>query len=103
MRSFTTITEKLFALRATPPFDRLRDAELALLASVARVRHYAPGEPIGAVGEPLRRLHVVAAGRIQDRGGREIPPVLGVSALLFHRPLEETLSAAPPDGATCLL
>lgn len=99
----TTITERFFALKATPPFDRLRDGELALLASVARERRYAPGEPVGTVGEPLRRLHVVVAGCIQDGAGRAMPAVLGVGALLFHRSLEESLTAAPPDGATCLL
>jgi signal-transduction protein with cAMP-binding, CBS, and nucleotidyltransferase domain len=98
-----TITEKLFALKATPPFDRLRDGELALLADVARVRRYAPGEVIGAAGERLGRLHVVVDGRVQDQEGEAIPPVFGVGALLFHRPLAETLSAAPPDGATCLM
>jgi signal-transduction protein with cAMP-binding, CBS, and nucleotidyltransferase domain len=103
MKPLMTLTEKLFALRATPPFDRLGDRELALLADVTRVRQYGPGESIGRAGEPLRRLHVVVEGGVQDREGRAMPPVFGVGALLFHRPLAEALRAASPDGARCLL
>ena len=46
----------LFALRATPPFDRMDDRELLLLAGHARMRSYAPGRlilPAGTVSEAL--------------------------------------------------
>jgi signal-transduction protein with cAMP-binding, CBS, and nucleotidyltransferase domain len=103
MTALMTITEKLFALKAAPPFDRLRDGELALLADAARVRRWAAGEIVGSAGESLRRLYVVIDGRVLDPEGATLPRVFGVNALLFHRPLAATLSAAAPEGATCLL
>ena len=103
MKTSMMVTDKLFALKSTPPFDRLRDAELALIAGVARARRYAPGEIVCSQGEPPRRLYVVVEGTVQNPHGEAMPAVFGAGALLFHLPVPETLSAAPPDGATCLL
>jgi signal-transduction protein with cAMP-binding, CBS, and nucleotidyltransferase domain len=98
-----TTAEKLFALKATPPFDRLRDSELALIAEAARHRRIAPGETICSPARPLRRLHVIAWGGIQDSQGGEAPAVFGVGAVLFDLPMTGAWRAAAPDGAECLL
>lgn len=97
------VTERLFALRAAPPFDRLRDSELALLAAVAQVRSYDPGETVLAEGKPLHHLFVVVEGEIRTAAGEPVPPVFGEASLLFQLPLARALVAAPGTGATCLL
>jgi signal-transduction protein with cAMP-binding, CBS, and nucleotidyltransferase domain len=98
-----TITEKFFALKSVPPFDRLRDSELALLAEVARVRRFAPGETVCAPERPLQRLLVVVQGGIAPTAGGGATDVLGVAALLFGVPIADTYTASPATGATCLL
>jgi signal-transduction protein with cAMP-binding, CBS, and nucleotidyltransferase domain len=98
-----TIAEKLFALKSTPPFDRLRDSELALIAEVARYRRYASGEIICSPSRPLRRLHLVVNGGIRSTQGATAPRVFGVAAVLFDRAVPDSWRAVAPEGADCLL
>ena len=44
------VLERLFVLRATPPFQRLDDSELLLIAQHARPRAYAPGRTLAITG-----------------------------------------------------
>lgn len=97
-----SIPERLFTLRGIPPFDRLRDTELALVADVARGRRFAAGEVVVSPVRPLTRLHVVAAGSLLDASGAPVGPVFGVETLLFDRPLVGEYRAGP-EGASCLL
>ena len=98
-----TIAEKLFALKSTPPFDRLPDSELALIAEAARHRRYAPGETVCSPSKPLRRLHVVVQGSIEGTQGARAPQVFGVGAVLFDLPVTEPWRAVSPAGTDCLL
>lgn len=97
-----SIPDRLFTLRRIPPFDRLRDTELALVADVARGRRFAAGEVIASSAKPLTRLHVVAAGGLVDPSGTPVGPVFGAENLLFDRPLPGEVRAGP-EGASCLL
>ena len=72
----------LFALRVQPPFDRLDDLELLLIAGPARMRSYAPGRLIlagGAVAEAL----VVRTGGSAETGGAPAPAIFDAPGLLF--------------------
>jgi len=77
-----SLIEKLFALRQVQPFDRLSPEELALLAEVARPRHYAPGEAIHPGEAPLARLLVVVGGRAVDAAGAAVGPIVGLASLV---------------------
>ena len=96
-----TLIEKLFALRHVQPFDRLPPDELALLAEVARVRNYAPGEPIHPGGAPLSRLLVVVGGRAVDAAGAPAGPIAGAASLVSNLPAPRLL-ADPAAGAQIL-
>lgn len=93
---------RLFALRSSPPFDQLKDAELVLIAAAVRARRYEPGELIGQAGRPLRNLFVVVGGEVASDGGEEIPTVFGATSLLFGTSLKHPIRAGL-KGATCLL
>jgi hypothetical protein len=97
-----TWLERLLALRTTPPFNRLRDTELALIADVACVARRSPNEIICSPEKPLRRLHVVVEGSIQDPAGTVAPPVFGAEALLLDLPIPGTWRAGA-EGSLCLL
>ena len=96
------ITDKLFALRATPPFDALRDSEQILIAQVCRERSYGPGEAIFWEGQVLHRLCIVVMGRVEYEDGREAARLLGLPSLIAEKPAETTAVAAKPRGATLL-
>jgi signal-transduction protein with cAMP-binding, CBS, and nucleotidyltransferase domain len=98
-----TLIEKMLALKRTPPFDRLYDAELTLIAEVARERHYAPGEVIISQRRPVHHLVVVVDGETDSEGESRGPRLTGVASLLFDAPVTQTVSASRQDGATCLL
>lgn len=93
-----TFIEKLLAFKARPPFDRLNDAELALLASIAHERTYAPGEQLLTRGSVLKRLYVVARGEVVGSAG-----LLGLFSLLFDEPIADDQIAGAAAGATCLI
>lgn len=96
-----TITEKIFALKSTQPFDRLRDSEVVLIAQEARVKRFEPGEFVSSPDKPLRRLHVVTEGEVTDGENGKPLPVFGVKPLLFNQGAGEILRAGG-EGATCL-
>lgn len=98
-----TLIEKMLALKRTPPFDRLYDAELTLIAEVARDRRYGPGEVVVSASRPLQNLYVVVEGGLRCADGSSAWHVVGVESLLFDLPHAEDLTAAPGDGAACLL
>ena len=95
------VLERMFALRVTPPFDRLFDSELAQIARAVRVRELAAGESLAPAERPVRYLVIVIRGRI-DLGCAPAPPVFGEESLLLGTPLGSDASAGP-EGATCLL
>ncbi|HEX3730512.1 MAG TPA: hypothetical protein VHV47_11950 [Opitutaceae bacterium] len=96
-----TLIQKLFALRAVRPFDRLEANEAVLIARVARPRAYAPGAAIHPGGVPLTRLLVVAEGTIRDGLGGAVGPIVGVRSLL-HDTVSAPLTADPAAGANLL-
>lgn len=95
------VIERVFALRVTPPFDRLYDSEIAQIARAARVQELAAGESLASADRPLRYLVIVTKGRI-DLGGEPAPAVFGQESLLLGTPLGVD-AVAGPGGATCLL
>ena len=97
-----SLVHRLFALKSTPPFDRLRDEELALIADAAQERSYAPGAAVHADAEPFRQLYVLLEGAWQLADGRPAPPVLGVGSLLFNQPAPGVVTADPTRGARCI-
>lgn len=95
------LIERVFALRLTPPFDRLYDSEIAQLARAAREQTLAAGESLAPGDRPLRFLVIVTKGRI-DLGGEPAPAVFGEESLLLGTALGAD-AVAGPEGATCLL
>ncbi|MFC1575238.1 hypothetical protein ACFL5A_01150 [Gemmatimonadota bacterium] len=93
--------ERVFAIRVTPPFDRLYDSEIAQIAKAVRVRELAPGEILAPADRPLRYLVILTKGGI-DLGGEPAPVVFGQESLLLGTPLGDD-AVAGPEGATCLL
>ena len=96
-----SLVHRLFALKSTPPFARLRDVELALIANVAQDRTYAPGAVVHANAEPFRRLYVLLEGGWLLPDGQPAPAVLGVGSLLFNQPAPGAVTAHPTRGARC--
>jgi signal-transduction protein with cAMP-binding, CBS, and nucleotidyltransferase domain len=97
-----TTAEKLLVLKRTPPFDRLRDTELILVARAVAVKHYRPGQVVSTDEVPLQRLHLVLDGALVDSSGTALGTIVGAAALLFNRPVDD-LNADPTRGATCLV
>ncbi|HVU25423.1 MAG TPA: cyclic nucleotide-binding domain-containing protein [Opitutus sp.] len=95
-----TLVEKILALKATPPFDGLRDNELALIASAALQRHFPAGETIHAGDEPLGRFHLLVRGSWESPAG-PLPRTLGVASLLYDLPAPAVTAGA--GGAECLV
>jgi hypothetical protein len=96
-----TEVEKFLAFKITPPFDRLRDVELALIASTAVARRFEPGEVIQADTAPFGRFLLLAAGSWQSPAG-PLPRSLGVGSLLFDRGAPGAILAGA-NGAVCLV
>lgn len=96
-----TLVQKLFALRAVRPFDRLEANEAVLIARVARPRAYAPGAAVHPGGLPLTRLLVVTGGALRDGLGGAVGPIVGVRSLL-HDAASPPLTADPDAGAQLL-
>lgn len=97
-----TLVAKLLALKTTPPFDRLSDAELTLIAAHARVREFAPGEMIHAGTAPFLHFLLLAQGG-WSCPGQALTPTLGVGSLLFGLPSPGTVTADSASGAVCLV
>ena len=98
-----SVVHRFFALQGAPPFDRLRDSELALVADVSHERTYAPGATVHANQEPFSRLYVLLEGAWQYASGQPAPPVLGVGSLLFNQPAPGAVTAHPTRGARVVL
>jgi signal-transduction protein with cAMP-binding, CBS, and nucleotidyltransferase domain len=98
-----TLVERLFRLRAIPPFDRLSEAELALIAESAVERHYEPGKCVATKDKPARALFITLEGSLTDREGNPLPSVLPPVALLNGTPLPSDVLASAQKGAVCLL
>lgn len=98
-----TIIERIFRLRLVPPFGRLSDAELALIAQAAVLRRYEPGRRIWSRDKAARALFVTIEGGLTDGGGARLPDVVPAEALLRGRPPAYDILAAPAGGAACLL
>jgi hypothetical protein len=74
--------QRLFALRAAGPFQRLEDAELLLIGRHARPRTFAAGKVVIARGATPEALFVVTAGSATT-GGAPTPVVFDAPGLLF--------------------
>jgi signal-transduction protein with cAMP-binding, CBS, and nucleotidyltransferase domain len=97
-----TLTERLFALRAISPFDKLQVSELAAIAEVLTERRFGANEAIVGGDEVLQRLYFVFEGTVVTADGREMPSFFGLSSLLFEKPPGVDLLAGP-QGAVCLV
>lgn len=93
--------ERLFQLRMTPPFDRLRSDELAVIADISREISWRPGEIIATPEDELRHLLIIREGAVMMAGQR-LPPVIGAATLLFEQGLPAPLLADPVQGAAGL-
>lgn len=98
-----TLVERIFRLRSVAPFDRLTDAELALIADSAVLRHYQPGKRVVSRDKPARALFVTLHGSLADEQGRPLPDVLPMASLLSGKPLPCDILTSATDGAVCLL
>ena len=98
-----TITEKLFALKKIPLFNRLRNSELILIAEVASVRRFGSGEKVVSSGVLLQSLYVVVQGAVQKENSGTSAPIFGIESLIFEKTTSEMLQADSSDGATCLV
>jgi signal-transduction protein with cAMP-binding, CBS, and nucleotidyltransferase domain len=96
------LTERIFALKQTPPFDRLGYPELAALAEVVRLREYRAGESVAPSGYVMQGLIALIRGVVLGDNARRLPLVFGASSLLSDRPLVENLVAGE-EGASCFL
>jgi signal-transduction protein with cAMP-binding, CBS, and nucleotidyltransferase domain len=95
-----TLLEKLLAFKTTPPFDRLNDNELALIASTSQERQYLPGEIIHPGVEPFPRFYLLVSGGWQC-GTVPLERTLGVGSLLYDLPAPGPVLATN-EGAVCL-
>jgi hypothetical protein len=95
------IVQRLFALRAVGPFQRLEDGELLLIGRHARPRSFAPGKvvvPQGAVAEAL--FAVISGGAMTD--GAAAPVVFDAPGLLFGLAARADYLAGP-EGLEALI
>lgn len=98
-----TISERLFKLRATAPFNLLSDAELVIIAEAVVERHYEPGKHIVSKDKPARALIITTHGSLTDSDGHRLPEVLLLEELLTGTPLSYDVHSSPTEGAECLL
>ncbi|WP_138921262.1 Crp/Fnr family transcriptional regulator [Novosphingobium pentaromativorans] len=79
------VVAEALALAACPPFDRLTETELLLVASHARRFEYEPGETVLAGGAVAQRLVAVVGGSVVVEG-RQAPAVFDAPSALFGLP-----------------
>ncbi|MFZ0427721.1 MAG: cyclic nucleotide-binding domain-containing protein [Acidobacteriota bacterium] len=96
------LTEKIFGLKETAPFDRLGYSELVAIAEISHTKRFAPGDRVVTAGHVLQRLFAVVEGGVVDPAGSSISPVFGVRSLLGEIPVAQDVLAGP-QGAVCLL
>ena len=95
------VVQRLFALRAVGPFQRLEDSELLLIAQHARPRTFPAGKvvlPFGAVADALF-VPVEGAALID---GAAAPAVFDAPGLLFGLAARADYVAGP-DGLNVLM
>lgn len=97
-----TLTEKIFALKSSPPFDALKDSEIILIAEIVRERRYTAGRMLTGGENPLRNLYITVDGSVFHSDGSKVPPVIGMASLLFNR-ATGPLKSSPDKGARCLV
>ncbi len=98
--------ENFFALKQSPPFDRLDDSELILLSNLAIDRYYPPASVICRGQRPLRYLYITTSGSLWTTiNGQSIQLsyVFGHEFLLQNRAIAADITAHPEQGVTCLL
>jgi len=95
------VIERLFALRATPPFHRLDGTELLLIAQHARPRAYAPGRTVIAAGTIAEALFIRIGGGVR-LGDAEALPVFDAAGLLFGLATPSDFVAGP-EGLEALV
>lgn len=95
------VIQRLFALRAVGPFQRLENSELLLIAQHARLRVFPGGKvvlPAGGVAEALF-VPVEGSARVD---GAEAPAVFDAPGLLFGLAARADYVAGP-DGLSALV
>lgn len=105
-RAMDSTVEKLLALRAAPVFAKLRGEDLAVLARVAEIESFEPGQTVFTEGEMGDALYVVVRGAVEiRREGRKLATLgkgeaFGEMAVLDAQPRSATAVAA--QHAECL-
>lgn len=98
-----TLIEKVFALRARFPFDRLRPEDLLVIAEAAVRREFAPDRILAPRGGTLHHLFVRVGGSLVDETGQPTHDVVGSTVLLTGCDVPYTLRAGPEGyQALCL-
>ncbi len=77
--------------------------ELSLIAKTSNERRYRPGQIIASAGSVLSCLIVVLEGQIEFEDGRALPPIIGVTSLLYEHPLPHNLISEKQAGAFGLI
>ena len=95
------VVQRLFALRAVGPFQRLEDTELLLIARHARPRNFEPGKVVLPAGVVAEALYVIIEGGAVVEG-RAAPVVFDAPGLLFGLATAAE-HAAGPEGLEALV
>jgi len=95
------VVQRLFALRAVGPFQRLEDTELLLIARHARPRAFAAGKVVVPAGVVAEALFVVTQGGAEVDGA-PAPAVFDAPGLLFGLAAGAD-HVAGPDGLHALI
>lgn len=99
--------KNFFSLKLSPPFDRLGDAELTLLANLAVEKHFEPQSTVFRAGQPLKHLYITVRGQLVIHPSEEqvinLPKIFGYESLLFNRAIAHDIVAEMTEGASCLL
>ncbi|CDO37585.1 MULTISPECIES: Crp/Fnr family transcriptional regulator [Novosphingobium] len=80
------VVAEALALAGCPPFDRLTETELLLVARHARRFEYGPGDTVLAGGAVAQRLVAVVGGSVLV-DGRPAPAVFDAQSALFGLPV----------------
>jgi hypothetical protein len=96
------VVQRLFALRAAGPFQRLEDTELLLIARHARHRAFAPGKVVIPAGVVADALFVVLSGTAEVAGA-PAPVVFDAPGLLFGLGARADYVAGPEGLETLVI
>lgn len=96
------IIDRMTALAAIPPFDRLTERELRMVAQHVRPRHFGSGEMLIEQGHVADMLYIVTGGWAMA-GAERARALFDAPSLLFTLPAAHDYRAGP-DGlhALCL-